>query len=93
MIPMALATPMALKTSSSAFAALIWWVVPVVVVLGAIGYVIWVSKFQDKFDNETNRSVAKFSEFQKSFNQPVVQSAESESGESKPATGSTEFSI
>jgi hypothetical protein len=55
--------------TSTAFAALIWWVVPAIALIGAIGYVIWVSKFQDKFDNETNRSVSKFQDFQESFRQ------------------------
>ena len=50
-----------------AFAALIWWVIPGAAVIGGIAYVVWVSKFQDKFDNETNRSVGKFQNFQKSF--------------------------
>ena len=30
-------------------------------------YVVWVSRFQDKFDNQTNRSVSKFQDFQESF--------------------------
>jgi hypothetical protein len=50
-----------------AFAALIWWVIPGVAVLGAIVYVVWVSKFQDKYSNETNRSVNNFNRFQSSF--------------------------
>lgn len=57
-------------TSSSnnvAFAALIWWVIPLVGVIGAIAYVVWISKFQDKYSNETNRSVGNFSKFQASF--------------------------
>ena len=82
----------AIQTSSTAFAALIWWIVPLFVVLGAIGYVVWVAKFQDKFDNETNRSVAKFNEFQKSFNQPsavhVVDPAGAQVEDASP-TGST----
>lgn len=53
--------------ASTAFSALIWWVVPIVALLGAFSYVIWVSKFQDKFENETNRSVSKFQTFQESF--------------------------
>ncbi len=57
----------AAATSSSAFAALIWWLVPFFAVLGAIIYVIWVAKFKDKFANETNRSVNKFQSFQHSF--------------------------
>lgn len=57
----------AAASSSPAFAALIWWLVPFFAVLGAIIYVIWVSKFQDKYANETNRSVNKFQSFQHSF--------------------------
>jgi hypothetical protein len=52
---------------SSAFAALIWWVVPVTGLLGGIGYVIWVSKFKGKFESETSRSVGQFQRFQESF--------------------------
>ena len=54
-------------TGSSAFAALICWLVPLFAVLGAIIYVIWIAKFKDKFANETNRSVNKFQSFQESF--------------------------
>jgi len=57
-------------SSSTAFAALIWWVVPVVLVSLAIGYVLWTSKFKDKFDNETNRSVNKFHLFQQTLRDP-----------------------
>ena len=57
-------------SSSTAFAALIWWVVPVVLVSLAIGYVLWTSKFKDKFDNETNRSVNKFHTFQQTLREP-----------------------
>jgi CHASE2 domain-containing sensor protein len=53
--------------SSSAIAALAWWIVPIVAVLGAIGYVIWVSKFKDSYENQTHRSVGNFSAFQASF--------------------------
>lgn len=52
---------------SSAFSALIWWLVPLAAVLGALGYVLWVTKFQDKFQNETTRSVSQFQRFQESF--------------------------
>ncbi|MSV87395.1 MAG: hypothetical protein F2519_00830 [Actinobacteria bacterium] len=53
-----------------AFAALIWWVIPAGAVIGAIVYVVWVSKFQDKYSNETNRSVNNFNRFQASFRDP-----------------------
>ena len=59
-----------LHASSSAFAALIWWVVPVVAVTIAIGYVLWTAKFKDKFNNETNRSVDKFLLFQQTLRDP-----------------------
>jgi hypothetical protein len=50
-----------------AFAALIWWVIPAAAIVGAVTYVVWVSKFKDKYSNETNRSVNSFSRFQNSF--------------------------
>ena len=56
--------------TSTAFAALIWWVVPIAVVSIAIIYVIWTSKFKDKFDNETNRSVKSFNLFQQTLRDP-----------------------
>jgi len=52
---------------SSAFAALIWWVVPIGGLLGGLGYVVWVSKFKSKFESETSRSVGQFQRFQDSF--------------------------
>ncbi len=56
-----------LALGGNAFAALIWWVIPIGAVLGAIIYVVWVSKFADKYANETNRSVGNFKSFQDSF--------------------------
>ena len=58
---------MYILAGSSAFAALIWWVVPIIGLLGGIGYVIWVSKFKRKFESETSRSVGQFQRFQDSF--------------------------
>jgi hypothetical protein len=52
---------------SNAFTALIWWLIPLAGLLGAIGYVLWVSKFQCKFEQETTRSVTSFQKFQDSF--------------------------
>ena len=52
---------------SPAFSALIWWLIPLIAVTGAIIYVIWVSRFKDKYQNETNRSVTSFQSFQRSF--------------------------
>ncbi|MFM8841609.1 MAG: hypothetical protein ACKOFU_02680 [Actinomycetota bacterium] len=47
--------------------ALVWWLIPLFAFIGAIAYVIWVSKFQSKYENETNRSVGRFQKFQKSL--------------------------
>jgi hypothetical protein len=58
---------MYILAGSSAFAALIWWVVPVGGLIGGIGYVIWLSKFKGRFENETTRSVGQFQRFQDSF--------------------------
>jgi hypothetical protein len=53
--------------ASSAFAALIWWLVPSAGVLGAIGYVLWISRFKGRFEKGTSRSVNQFERFQNSF--------------------------
>ena len=52
---------------SNSFAALIWWVVPLTGLLGALGYVLWVTQFKSKFESETTRSVGQFQRFQDSF--------------------------
>jgi hypothetical protein len=52
---------------SNAFAALIWWVVPAAGLIGGLGYVVWVTKFQGKFQQETQRSVGQFQRFQDSL--------------------------
>ena len=52
---------------SPAFSALIWWLIPLAAVVGALAYVLWVTKFQEKFQNETTRSVSQFQRFQSSF--------------------------
>jgi hypothetical protein len=53
--------------ASVAFAALIWWVVPGIALIGAICYLTWVSRFKNKFESETHRSVGNFQKFQDSF--------------------------
>ena len=70
-----------LLAGSSAFAALIWWIVPVAGLIGAIGYVVWVSKYKSKFESETCRSVNQFQRFQESFREtpPVPPQADSDS--------------
>jgi len=47
--------------------ALIWWVIPLTGLLGALGYVLWVTQFKSKFESETTRSVGQFQRFQDSF--------------------------
>jgi hypothetical protein len=36
-------------------------------VIGALGYVLWISRFKGKFEKGTSRSVSQFERFQKSF--------------------------
>ena len=52
---------------SNAFAALIWWVIPAAGLIGGLGYVVWVTKFEGKFQQETQRSVGQFQRFQDSL--------------------------
>ncbi len=52
---------------STALSALIWWLIPIAALLGVLGYVLWVTKFQAKFQNDTNRSMTQFQRFQSSF--------------------------
>jgi len=51
----------------SSASALIWWVIPITGVLGAITYGVWVTKYKSKYDNQTNRSVNNFNKFQNTF--------------------------
>lgn len=52
---------------SNSFIALIWWVVPALGLSGALLYVLWVTKFEGKFKQETQRSVGQFQRFQDSL--------------------------
>lgn len=52
---------------SNAFTALIWWVIPAAGLIGALGYVLWVTQFKDKYETETTRSVTQFQKFQGAF--------------------------
>ena len=52
---------------SNSFMALIWWVIPLTGLLGALGYVLWVTQFKSKFESQTTRSVSEFQQFQESF--------------------------
>jgi type II secretory pathway component PulF len=64
-----LPTTTKIGTMSSAFIALIWWLVPLAALIGALGYVLWVTKFQGRFEQETTRSVGQFQKFQESLAQ------------------------
>ena len=60
---------------SNAFTALIWWVVPLIGLLGGLGYVLWVTQFKNKFESETTRSVGQFQRFQESFREGEISHA------------------
>ena len=66
---------------SNAFSALIWWVVPAIGLIGALGYVTWVSKFQGKFQQETQRSVGQFQRFQDSLRDSQARDVAAESSD------------
>ena len=53
--------------SSSAATALIWWFVPLAGVIGALGYIFWVSKLRGRIEKGTTHSVNQFEKFQNSF--------------------------
>ncbi|MDA3018144.1 MAG: hypothetical protein O3A17_01320 [Actinomycetota bacterium] len=57
---------------SNAFLALIWWVIPAGALIGALGYVLWVTQFKDRYETQTSRSVDHFQRFQGAFNQAQV---------------------
>ncbi len=57
----------AAESASAPLPALIWWLIPLTAAVGAAGYVIWVTKFQKKYENKTERSVGRFQSFQNSF--------------------------
>lgn len=63
---------------SNSFAALIWWVVPAAGLIGALSYVLWVTKFQGKFQQETQRSVGQFQRFQDSLRESQGQALDSD---------------
>jgi CHASE2 domain-containing sensor protein len=55
---------------STPLSALFWWIIPITALVGAVIYVIWVTRFQKKYENQTERSVGKFKRFQDSFKKP-----------------------
>jgi hypothetical protein len=69
---------------SNAFTALIWWVVPLMGLLGGLGYVLWVTQFKSKFESETTRSVGQFQRFQQSFREGEANSEISSEADDSP---------
>ena len=61
---------------SNAFLAIIWWVIPAGALIGALGYVLWVTQFKDRYETQTSRSVDQFQRFQGAFNQAQVVTVE-----------------
>ena len=61
---------MLLAADSTPLSALFWWIFPLTALGGALLYVVWVTRFQDKYENQTERSVGKFKKFQDSFKKP-----------------------
>ena len=61
---------MILAADSTPLSALFWWIIPLTALVGALLYVVWVTRFQDKYENQTERSVGKFNKFQDSFKKP-----------------------
>jgi len=58
---------MILAADSTPLSALFWWIIPLTALAGALLYVVWVTRFQDKYENQIERSVGKFKKFQDSF--------------------------
>lgn len=75
-----------LRVMSNAFMALIWWVIPLAGLLGALTYVVWVTQFKSKFESETTRSMGQFQRFQDSFRKEEVGIEHSDSGTSNSGT-------
>jgi hypothetical protein len=69
---------------SNAFMALIWWVIPLAGLIGALGYVLWITQFKSKFESKTTRSVGQFQRFQDSFRDAEITIASEESDEVQP---------
>ena len=73
---------------STAATALIWWVVPAMGLVGALGYVLWISKFQGKYQQETQRSVGQFQRFQDSLRDS--QARDADAAHNPPAAPTTD---
>ena len=58
--------------------------------IGALGYVTWVSKFQGKYQQETQRSVGQFQRFQDSLRDSQARDVATD-GESADVSGEIDF--
>jgi hypothetical protein len=70
MIPAINNEQIAWAAQSTPLSALVWWLIPLTALIGATLYVLWVTRFQDKYENQTERSVGKFKKFQDTFKKP-----------------------
>jgi hypothetical protein len=61
---------MILAADATPLSALFWWIIPLTALVVALLYVLWVTRFQDKYENQTKRSVGRFRKFQDSFKKP-----------------------
>jgi hypothetical protein len=57
----------AAETSSAPVSALVWWIIPLVALVGGLCYAYWITHLKSKYDNQTERSVGRFRKFQESF--------------------------
>jgi hypothetical protein len=78
---------------SNAFMALIWWVIPLAGLIGALAYVLWVTQFKSKFESETTRSVGQFQRFQDSFRDAEITIASDEPDVVEPVQPPVERSL
>jgi hypothetical protein len=57
--------------------ALVWWIIPLLALIGGIGYAYWITKWKNRYENQTHRSVGNFRKFQESFNENKLDSGRS----------------
>ena len=60
----------------AALSALFWWIIPITAFIGAVIYVVWVTRFKSKYENEVSRSVGRFQRFQDSLSNKPEQETE-----------------
>lgn len=77
------------NTSSAPLPALVWWIIPIIALIGGLSYAFWVSRLKSKFDNRTDRSVDRFQKFQDTFksSEPTEQPDNGEFSEDESKRG------